>query len=497
MYYIVNQTHQIIAADSSLLELLAVENIDELYTKIALGDIKFSYPSSKEIIITTLKGEESFDTKINTLSGMLGDITLIQVQALEEIQENAAPIEESIEDLLIVGTNIKEDEVSIPNNISEEIDNIADDSVSFDEMAEDLLEKTSEQEEEISLIDDEPITFDNKTEVVLEEGEQKEEMPLIDELISFDNKTEEKISLLDKNQIDLKETEETITDKTENNDEIFDLILPSAAAETIDEISTFKPEVQEVKKEEENNTPIVIDITNISQEIGISTEDYNNFLNEYIDTALTLEKDLQSEEYEKRSHAIGTLAHLSDVLHLPMITEIITKIQDSQLDDKETHIKALYNTLARLTTTKIDTDNEELSVSSEAESIAKFSTDEGFGTISLDNIAPIHFDFQLEEAANDLSLPVELIEEFVHDFIGQAHTETEKMLEAYEKGDLDAIQKIGHLLKGAASNLRINPLSDTLYEIQFCEDGSKLEDFIKNYWGHFLAFENQINMTSK
>ena len=71
------------------------------------------------------------------------------------------------------------------------------------------------------------------------------------------------------------------------------------------------------------------------------------------------------------------------------------------------------------------------------------------------------------------------------------------MLEAYEKGDLDAIQKIGHLLKGASSNLRINALSDTLYQIQFCEDSSNLDAFIKDYWGHFLSFEIQINALAK
>ena len=103
----------------------------------------------------------------------------------------------------------------------------------------------------------------------------------------------------------------------------------------------------------------------------------------------------------------------------------------------------------------------------------------------------------MEEAANDLSLPVELIEEFVHDFIDQGHEETKKMLQAYEDGDLDAIQKLGHLLKGTASNLRINPLADTLYEIQFCEDSNQLEALIKEYWAHFLSFETQINLSSK
>jgi len=40
MYYITNQNNQIIATDPSLLALLEVENIDDLYKKIALGDIK-------------------------------------------------------------------------------------------------------------------------------------------------------------------------------------------------------------------------------------------------------------------------------------------------------------------------------------------------------------------------------------------------------------------------------------------------------------------------
>ena len=71
------------------------------------------------------------------------------------------------------------------------------------------------------------------------------------------------------------------------------------------------------------------------------------------------------------------------------------------------------------------------------------------------------------------------------------------MLRAYENGDLETIQKIGHLLKGTSSNLRINPLADTLYKIQFCEDSSQLEDLIKEYWAHFLSFEHQINIISK
>jgi len=70
------------------------------------------------------------------------------------------------------------------------------------------------------------------------------------------------------------------------------------------------------------------------------------------------------------------------------------------------------------------------------------------------------------------------------------------MLAAYEKGDLETVQKIGHLLKGTSSNLRINPLSDTLYEIQFNEDIERVPELVRNYWAHFLSLENQFKLIS-
>jgi len=427
MYYIVNHTQHIIAADNSLLELLSLESIDELYTQIALGDIKFT-TSNDDVTITTTGETHSYQIKNHTLSGMLGDITLIEVYPSEETTESV--------------------------------------------------------KDEISIIDDEPITFSDPI---------QEEAETVEEKISFDD---EPFDLMP----EVIEVEEKTDDKISFDDEPFDLI--SDTEETItEEVTTTETE--------DDTSPIVIDAESISQDIGISTDDYNNFLNEYIDTALTLEKDLGSEE-ETRSNAISTLSHLSNVLHLPIVTNIIEQIKATSSDSQNTLIKSLYATLARLTTTqtevieKVTTETIEniaeetiAETQEEKPNIETSISSESFGTIDLSDVQPIHFDFQMEAAANDLSLPVELIEEFVNDFIEQAHTETDKMLEYYEKGDLDAIQKIGHLLKGTASNLRINPLADTLYEIQFCEDSNNLEKLIKEYWGHFLAFETQINLSSK
>lgn len=410
MYYLLNQTNQIIAADESLLALCGVSHIDELSSKIILGDTTFTPVSEDKIMINN---DQTYTISKSSLSSMLGDLTLVTVGVA--------------------------DSVEVDNDLSELL---AEDKL-FDE-----------------------VTIDDTVE------EMTEEIAPLD---------------LDSDLIFIKDDR----DETTDTDTIENLLLPE------EEESIISEDTEE----------ILIDIETISQEMGVSHEDYNAFLDEYIDTALGLEADLQSEVEEKRTIAVTTLSQLSDVLRLPAIDGIIKKLSTASEDAHKEIIASFYATLSRLTTQtshKEEEPNLELfdmpleKVETIAEmKAAKAVNTNSFGTVSLEGIKPIHFDFQLEEAANDLSLPVELIEEFVHDFIEQAHIETTKMLEAYEKGDLDAIQKIGHLLKGASSNLRINALSDTLYQIQFCEDSNNLEAFIKEYWGHFLSFEIQINALAK
>ncbi len=482
MYYITNQNNQIIAIDPSLLTLLEVENIDELYRKIALEDIVFS-SSGEEVTIVTPLSEKSYAAQTSELSGILGNLTLIQVQVSPQ------------ESLLL------DDDISTFTlaESKEEASSIEDEDV----LIEDLLDLDLDTDKKIPLPDDDLISigdtddlFEDKT-FILDDSKEK---------VQEETTEKEEISLLTDDLLDEVKSE-TESHRKEENDALFDLLLPDELKDTIDEISLDEVPADVVPVEEKDTSPIFIDIENISQQIGISTKDYNIFLNEYIDTALSLEEDLLSTQEEKCSSAIDTLSHLSNVLHLPVLSEIVTQIENATAENQNSYIESFYMTLARLTTTQQDTykeepllvpeiatNEEEPLLVPETESIAV--TTESFGTISLDDVQSIHFDFQLEEASKDLALPVELIEEFVHDFIDQAHEETKKMLEAYEKGDLESIQQIGHLLKGASSNLRIKALSDTLYEIQFCQDSSKLEDLIKQYWGHFLSLETQINLTS-
>ncbi len=497
MYYILNETNQIIAADKNLLELCGLSHIDELSLNIALGDTKFDL-SETNIKITTNHNNTMFPISKTSLSSMLGRITLVEIQAedvkAEEDDLSLLTLDDTTENIASLGIE----------EISEEKEVAIEDNELFDLVME-------EETESISPLDIEDTT--KETEVATEDNElfdlaMEEETESISSLDIEDTTKEAEVAIEDNELFDLvmeEKTESSIETAEEPLDTITEDtdILDLGLSDREEEVSIEKPIADE-------SAEIVIDIDKVCQQIGVSHEDYDTFLNEYIDTALGLELDLQSEESAKRSNAVATLSHLGEVLQLPVIGDILAKIDAAPANEQKEAVESFYAALSRITTGTtsqaepvmplFDTKEEakiDLFDVEEKEIEPAAVEEKGFGTLSLEGIKPIHFDFQLEEAANDLSLPVELIEEFVHDFIEQCHVETKNMLKAYEEGNLDAIQKIGHLLKGAASNLRINPLADTLYKIQFCEESNDLEHLIKDYWGHFLSFEIQINALAK
>ena len=112
--------------------------------------------------------------------------------------------------------------------------------------------------------------------------------------------------------------------------------------------------------------------------------------------------------------------------------------------------------------------------------------------ISLENVKPTPINYNPKIAADELNLPVVLIEEFVEDFIEQAIHDKDHLLASYYQKDMDNIHELGHKLKGAASNLRINELADVLEDIQFCTDYSKLESLLIKYWSLFLSLEEYM-----
>jgi HPt (histidine-containing phosphotransfer) domain-containing protein len=426
-----NQSKQIVAIDPQILAKVGAADPDAFYKQIALGETTFALDGNT-LTITSVDGTYTYVVKQSSLSGILGDLTLVDI---EDETEKSSTISSAGDDILSMQTEKAEPE--------------EEPLLSFDDS--DLFEIKNNEEEDHS-------------------------------------KTEES-------------KEEPAGDTESSHDELFELLLPEDADSAIEQIAEKEQAPSELAASQ--NAPIYIDIEGISKKIGISPDDYNLFLNEYIDTALALEKALQGNHTGEQTEALNKLSHLSNVLHLPFVDDLLKQIEHASDQERDDYIASFFSTLGRLSTTNFEEEMSILGENTSNEKSEETSKDEIAEVlpsatqrepIDLSNVKPIHFDFQLEAAAEDLSLPVELIEEFVRDFIQQAHEETQKMLAAYEKGDLETVQKIGHLLKGTSSNLRINPLSDTLYEIQFNEDIERVPELVKNYWAHFLSLENQFKL---
>lgn len=90
--------------------------------------------------------------------------------------------------------------------------------------------------------------------------------------------------------------------------------------------------------------------------------------------------------------------------------------------------------------------------------------------------------FDPNVAAKELGLPVDLIQEFIGDFIQQSHEFKEELFEAVLKGDINNLKILSHKLKGVAANLRIEDAFETLSVINTSSDPIEIEANLKYFY---------------
>ena len=94
-------------------------------------------------------------------------------------------------------------------------------------------------------------------------------------------------------------------------------------------------------------------------------------------------------------------------------------------------------------------------------------------------------------AANELGLPVDLIEEFIGDFIQQSYDFKEDLFESAAKNDFNNLHILSHKLKGVAANLRIDNAFETLSVINTSNDPVEIEANLKYYFDIILKLEGK------
>ncbi|QOY51621.1 Hpt domain-containing protein [Candidatus Sulfurimonas baltica] len=79
-------------------------------------------------------------------------------------------------------------------------------------------------------------------------------------------------------------------------------------------------------------------------------------------------------------------------------------------------------------------------------------------------------------ASEELGLPIDLIEEFIQDFIAQAYSFKDELYRSVEDSDANKLKIQSHKLKGVAANLRIEDALDALTIMNHSDDWSEIKE---------------------
>ena len=213
-----------------------------------------------------------------------------------------------------------------------------------------------------------------------------------------------------------------------------------------------------------------------------------------------MKDSLTSNDIDTKSEVITALRDATNLLLLNFLEELFNKIETTNSTKELSElVKLLEDTLEELKKrvgkedTKIKNDESQIKESKSSEDIHKeektqetIQSDEEF----LGDIKPIPFEFSLHIASKELNLPEDLVLEFINDFSKQGHENLPILIKNYKDGDLDELEKTAHLLKGAASNLRIEGMVDNLYQLQVADNLEKVPAMIRKFAGQLMALDN-------
>ena len=295
--------------------------------------------------------------------------------------------------------------------------------------------------------------------------------------------------------------DDNIENLTTQNKEIKDEIEPQ-------ESNIKKSEPENLNRDSDNlkNRLISMQVDRVDLEenakrLSINNDNYKMLLENYIDEINNHKNDLEVANLNN----IEMLADASRLLSLDIVTEKLELIAKD--DNRQEHIQELYLIVSklqdRLNNNKFkqeekkpkevkESDIDEFDINTTPPSIPEELIDITSAEKLLMQIKMAKVTFDPQRASDDLNLPKSLILEFVEDFIQQAKTHLDQIVQAYQRSDIKTLQTTAHMLKGAASNLRLDEISTTLFKIQKENSLENDKQLIKDFVAQLKGLENEV-----
>ena len=356
----------------------------------------------------------------------------------------------------------------------------------------------SKKDSEIEL-EDKDYEIDLKPAKELETAQKEvEELPVIDkeksieveEIKATEEDEEEKLKTIDIDDneavIDTKEEVYTQVSEVESIKENKDVIDRSKDSQIVYKLIGIQVKSIDFKK---NADKLSIDISSYKMLVENYLDEIEKYNNELLDGSLS---------------TINMLADAGELLSLDILTQKLNKLKDSE--DRVSVLKeiSLISSLLRekLEDKQEDTFNNESAnlidevkeeVKTEPVSVSpKEIIDITSAEALLKEIEKEEVYFDPQRAVEELNLPKKLIIEFVQDFVTQSKEHLPVMVEAYKNGDIQTIQTTAHMLKGAASNLRLDTIAENLFKIQKENSLDRSGDLIKDFVAKLKGLEEAL-----
>ena len=454
--------------------------------------------------------------------------TELPLPSERESETEETTSDEDLEALLSIGEEAEksEEELLLPEEVKRETE--PEEETSEEDLVALLSigEETEKSEEELPL----PEEPEEKEATPEKEELQKEETP--EELLTLKEETPQSTEEEEhgaKNEEGLEDLltleEEPLPQVEEKNETTVELKEEAAFSEEKKETIQWQNLLEEFQ----------LDIDANAAQLELSPTEYSDLIREFITDSHELRDALFSDDPATRTEAIASLRDAAALLQLDALSKVISALREAPEEERTSMIEALYKRIDLLagqlphkkepepkesakvevpevvvTTEETPPSEEKISPAEETvveretpptatteESIREEETpvtppEKAVEESLLEGITAVPIDFSLKIASEELNLPEDLVLEFINDFAAQGHEYLPVLIEAYESGDLDKLQKTAHMLKGAASNLRIEPMVENLYELQFDNDISRAPKRIRLFAAQLMSLDKYL-----
>ncbi len=473
--------------------------------------------------------ESPADKKVTLEEINILDESLNKKSQEEEINlENSLNIKESIEDIVLENKE-SEKKSDIPNSIAdiklEEKRESKEDELKIPDIPLEALNKEKELEFQLNESPaDKKVTLEeiNILDESLNKKSQEEEIKKEDKKGFFSKKifpwgkknknNEEEIANIENLNIEVKNNSFNKDAKDENKEEVKQSIRDFSTLEE----KLLKDEEELLENQEDKIKDFIsnLNLEKNAKNLNLNLNSYKMLLKSYLEELNSNLKELENGNENVKNMLIDA----SKLLSLEAITNELLNISNSIKTNKDIinrleiyseNINRILSNDKKVKTPQVNDFNPINNENQEKDNIIYENKEDLLENkeeeLTTDNILDINdskklleqikaqsISIDFEEIAKSLNLPKELIIEFIKDFLEQTKEHLKIFIDEYNKKDLEEIHNIAHMLKGAANNLRLNSISETLAKLQSEKNFDEISSLIKIFASQIKGLEEML-----